>query len=78
MCGRNAVHIAPAEGTPPPDLAGLATRLSDQGRVTHDAWSLHFVNDRADLVVFRDGRILVRGTQDSAQARTIAARWLGM
>ncbi|HPH03829.1 MAG TPA: ThiF family adenylyltransferase, partial [Spirochaetota bacterium] len=78
MCGRNAVHIAPPEDAPPPDLAGLAARLCGQGRVTHDDWSLHFANDRVDLIAFRDGRILVRGTQDSAEARTIVARWLGM
>lgn len=79
ICGQNSVHISPAKGSPPPDLEALASRLAaSAGRVDCDQWSLHFVREETDLVVFRDGRILVRGVRETADARTIAAKWLGL
>lgn len=79
VCGQNSVHISPAKDSAPPDLEALASRLAaSAGRVECDQWSLHFVREETDLVVFRDGRILVRGVSETADARTIAAKWLGL
>ena len=61
-----------------PDLHALAARLRGVGRVTENDWLLRFAGDGADLVVFKDGRVLVKGTADVAQARALCARYVGM
>jgi adenylyltransferase/sulfurtransferase len=78
LCGQDSIHITPARDAPPPDLTLLSTRLSGSGQVTLDDWCLHFVHESADFIIFRDGRILVRGTNDISAARTLIATWLGM
>lgn len=78
LCGQNSVHINPAPGARPPDLAALAARLAPGGQVNSDPWALHFRNPETELIVFNDGRILVRGTAEPERARALVARWLGM
>jgi adenylyltransferase/sulfurtransferase len=76
LCGRDAVQIK----APPtsPDLRALAARLRGIGRVVENEWLLRFAGDEAELVVFKDGRVLVKGTGDLARARALAARYVGM
>jgi adenylyltransferase/sulfurtransferase len=48
------------------------------GRVVENDWLVRFFGEGADLVVFRDGRVLVKGTGDVARARALCARYVGM
>jgi molybdopterin-synthase adenylyltransferase len=76
LCGRDAVQIMPA--TPGIDLASLAARLADVGSVTGNPWIVRAqVEPGIELAVFADGRAIVSGTRDEAQARGIVARYLG-
>ena len=76
LCGRDAVQLrAPAQA---PDLRALAARLRSVGEVTENDWLLRFAGDDAQLVVFKDGRVLVKGTADVAHARALCARYVGM
>lgn len=79
LCGRDAVALpAPAAGEL--DLEALAARLADLGTFeARNAFLLRFRPSNADqsLTVFRDGRAIVKGTQDPAAARTLYARYVG-
>lgn len=75
LCGRNAVQISPTGD--PVDLALLATKLADLGRVTVNSFLLRAEIDGYQLTVFADGRTLVGGTEDSNVARTVHAKYVG-
>jgi len=77
LCGRDAVQIRPRDGARP-DLVALAARLRGVGQVMENQWLLRFQGEGADLVVFQDGRVLVKGTGDVARARSLSARYVGM
>ncbi len=76
MCGGDAVQV-PASGRAP-DLDLLQRKLdgtvdSLQGGVGF----LRFASQGLDVVVFADGRALVRGTEDPARARALLAETVG-
>lgn len=77
LCGRDTVQIRPPE---PMDrnLESLAKVLSGQGRkVSQNPYLLSFSVGNHRLVIFKDGRVLVHGTKDIAEARTLYHRYLG-
>ncbi len=76
LCGRNAVQITPRPA-PAIDLAGLARRLSGLGPVDINKYLLRVDVEGIQLTVFRDGRAIVKGTDDPVQARALYARYVG-
>ena len=77
LCGRDAVQLrAPAGASL--DLQALAARLRGVGQVVANDWLLRFSGEGAELVVFADGRVLVKGGSDVARARSLSARYVGM
>lgn len=78
LCGRNAVQVTPATRL---DLSldDLAARLSLSGRVTRNPFLVRVDLPEAgcEITVFRDGRAIVKGTEELATARTIYARYVG-
>lgn len=76
LCGRDAVQLRPAPGTRV-DLEALAGRLRAAGRVVANDYLVRFQANGADLVVFADGRAIVKGVSDAAQARSVYARYVG-
>ena len=79
LCGRNAVQVRPPRGTHPMlDLAALAERLRDAGDVESNGFLLRLRVDSYEVTIFPDARAIVKGTDDTAVARTIYARYVGM
>jgi adenylyltransferase/sulfurtransferase len=76
LCGRNAVQIAPANGTHL-DLASLATNIGKLADVKQNEYLLRFDVDDREITVFADGRAIVKGTDDIAAARSLYARYVG-
>jgi adenylyltransferase/sulfurtransferase len=75
LCGRDAVQLRPSGG--PVDLASLAGRLRTAGEVTANEHLLRFRAAGRELVVFGDGRAIVKGVRDTAEARGVYARYVG-
>jgi adenylyltransferase/sulfurtransferase len=81
LCGRNAIQLLPRSAEPPP-LAAIAERLGGEWEVT---WSEHLLSARKGargdggyaVHLFRDGRAIVEGTTDEAEARSLYARVVG-
>jgi molybdopterin-synthase adenylyltransferase len=76
MCGGNTVQI-PAQKSPP-DLELLEEKLA--GTVTSLSRSpqfLRFTHRNLDVLIFADGRALLRGTEDPAIARSVLAETVG-
>ena len=76
LCGRNAVQVTP-EKPGALDLEQLAAGLRPLGTVAMTGLVLDFEVAGRRLVVFPDGRVLVMGTTDPAEARTLVARYIG-
>ncbi|NLI48275.1 MAG: thiazole biosynthesis adenylyltransferase ThiF [Acidobacteria bacterium] len=74
--GKAIVQLQPPPG-PPPDLERLAARLAGIGAVTHNPHLLRLTVPPHELVLFHDGRCVVRGTTDPAEARRLRDRYLG-
>jgi adenylyltransferase/sulfurtransferase len=76
LCGRDAVQVTPERpGTL--DLTDLARRLAPLGGVSWRGLVLELSLGPQRLVVFPDGRVLVEGTSQPSEARSLVARYLG-
>jgi adenylyltransferase/sulfurtransferase len=75
LCGRNAVQLTPPG--PPGPQDELARRLSGVGRLTRNPFLLRLAVERFELNIFADGRAIITGTSDPAEARTLYARYIG-
>ena len=76
LCGRNAVQVSFPERSKI-DLKQLANRLADVGRVEANDFLVKLSVDEFELHVFQDGRAIIRGTEDIAQAKTLYVQYIG-
>jgi molybdopterin-synthase adenylyltransferase len=75
LCGRNAVQLTSADR--PLSLDELARRLEGVGRITRNPFLLRVAVDKYELNLFPDGRAIITGTSDLAEARTVYAKYVG-
>ena len=75
LCGRNSVQIH--ERQRPVDFTEMTARLQPHGRVRHNSFVLKFWREPYELTLFPDGRAIIKGTTDTAVARSLYARFIG-
>ena len=75
LCGRNSVQIH--ERQRPVDFAEMDRRLQPHGTVRHNDFVLKFWHEPYELTLFPDGRAIIKGTTDTAVARSLYARFVG-
>ncbi len=75
LCGRNAVQLAPQSAEI--DLDQLADRIKFITAVNQNEYLLRFNADDLEITVFRDGRAIIRGTEDISAARSVYAKFIG-
>lgn len=75
LCGRNSVQIH--ERHRPIDLAQMSERLKSHGTVKYTDFVLRFWHDPYEMTLFPDGRAIIKGTTDTAIARSLYARYIG-
>ena len=80
LCGRNAVQVRPSR---PASLAleGVAARLRETGEASDIVVNRYLLRGKLagrEIVLFPDGRAIVHGTEDLAEARSLYARYVGM
>ncbi|TET17510.1 MAG: thiazole biosynthesis adenylyltransferase ThiF [Dehalococcoidia bacterium] len=76
LCGQNAVQVLN------PDIEKLSfkeleTRLKVVGEVTYNEFMLQFTVDGREMVIFPDGRAIVKNTTDESLARGLYAKYIG-
>lgn len=76
LCGRNSVQLS-FPGRPSLSLESLAKKLDGVGRVTRNRFLLRFEVDQFLITVFPDGRAIIGGTEDIAEAKTVYAKYIG-
>ena len=75
LCGRNSVQIH--ERHRPIDFGEMSQRLTLHGTVRHNDFVLKFWHDPYEMTLFPDGRAIIKGTTDTAIARSLYARYVG-
>lgn len=75
LCGRNSVQIH--ERHRPVDFTEMTGRLQHHGTVRHNDFVLKFWREPYELTLFPDGRAIIKGTSDTAVARSLYARFIG-
>jgi molybdopterin/thiamine biosynthesis adenylyltransferase len=75
LCGRNAVQLTFPGSTV--SLDQLERELQNVGRVTRNQFLLRLDVQQYEVTVFPDGRAIIGGTDDVAEARTVYAKYVG-
>jgi len=78
LCGRNSVQIH--EQHRPIKFSELEMKLKPHGKVKHNDFILKFWPATAgehEMTLFPDGRAIIKGTTDTAVARSLYARFVG-
>jgi len=76
LCGEGAFQITPSgDGRVP--LGQLADRLRRVGEVFQNEYLLRFRAAPYEITVFADGRALVKGAADEAEAKGVYAKYVG-
>ena len=81
LCGRDAVQLRQLAAHEAIDFHELKSKLETHGRVRVNDFMLTawITDDHTDyeITLFKNGRALVKGTQEAAEARSIYARYIG-
>jgi adenylyltransferase/sulfurtransferase len=76
LCGHDSVQITPPRPSSL-DLEKMALSLRELGDVeVHGLW-LVFVTGRHRMTVFKNGRVLISGTNDEKTARALYSKYIG-
>jgi hypothetical protein len=59
------------------DFAEMSARLEPLGSVRHNEFVLKFWREPYEMTLFPDGRAIIKGTTDTAIARSLYARYVG-
>ncbi|CAM2783270.1 thiazole biosynthesis adenylyltransferase ThiF [Paenibacillus sediminis] len=78
LCGRDTVQIRPAIQRQI-NLQAVAERLSDleEGTVERNPFLVSFTVGEHRIVIFQDGRALIHGTKNIAEAKTLYHKYFG-
>ena len=77
LCGQNAVQVLNPEAREI-SLERLAAQLRSVGEVSYNEFMLRFGVDNYEMVVFPDGRAIIKNTDDESLARGLYAKYIGM
>jgi molybdopterin-synthase adenylyltransferase len=76
LCGQNSVQVSgPAKINL--SFETLAERLRSAGQVEYNEFMLRFHVDSQEMLIFRDGRAIVKDTNDEAYAKAFYTKYVG-
>lgn len=76
LCGRNAVQLSSPDNAAI-SLENLESKLQPLGKVSRNPFLLRFEVDDYRLTIFPDGRAIIGGTEEIAEAKTVYAKYIG-
>jgi len=76
LCGQNAVQVLNSK-IERLSFDELATTLKPLGEVSYNEFMLWFTVDGREMIVFPDGRAIVKNTTDESLARGLYAKYIG-
>ena len=76
LCGRNAVQLIPAVKTDL-DFSQLSKSIPAKGEIQFNEFLLKCNAPPYEVTIFRDGRAIVRGTEEPSMARSVYSKLIG-
>lgn len=76
LCGQNAVQVL-NPGAKKISFSELAVRLEQVGKVSYNEFMFNFAVDSKEMVIFPDGRAIIKNTADESLARGLYAKYIG-
>lgn len=76
LCGRDAIQIAPAAASRL-DLPSIAENWSRIASVKQNEYLIRLEVNGLELTLFADGRAIIKGTDEVAEARAMYSRFVG-
>ena len=76
LCGRNSVQLSFPE-RPQLSLEDLASKLAGAGDIRRSKFMLRCEMPNHTLTLFPDGRAIISGTEDIAEAKSLYAKYVG-
>jgi molybdopterin/thiamine biosynthesis adenylyltransferase len=76
LCGRNAVQVIPGVRSDM-DFSQLSDSIGTSGIVQYNEFLLRCSSPPFELTVFKDGRAIVKGTEDPGVARSVYTKLVG-
>jgi len=77
LCGRNAVQLIPGvKGDI--DFGELSKSIAAFGSVQFNDFLLRCTAPPYELTLFKDGRAIVKGTEEAGLARSVYSKWVGL
>ena len=76
LCGRNAVQIRPTRAAKL-DLTRLRQQLAPLGKVVDHKFFISFTAGDYELIIFPEGRVMIKGTTDEGIVRGLYAKYIG-
>ncbi len=76
LCGRDAVQVRPSRMTQL-DFPQLGERLAKSAKVRYNEHMMRIQINGYEIALFPDGRSIIKGTDDFAEARAVYARYIG-
>jgi len=78
LCGRNAVQVTRGDRVKL-NFSELAARFNQDGKAEYNSFMLKATTSNGyEFTVFPDGRAIIKGTNDPAQAKTIYSKYIGV
>jgi len=75
LCGDNSVQVVPS-GWRNVNLEALAQKLGKIGKVQLTPYSLKFSDDIYEIILFQDGRAIIKNVSDAIQAKSVYIEYL--
>lgn len=75
MCGIETFQIKLDQK--PERFEKIANKLKGVKEVTANAYMLHFNVDGKKISLFKDGRVIIKGTHDEKEAKSLATKYIG-
>jgi len=76
LCGQNVVQVL-NPGAERLSLGELAAHLKPVGEFSYNEFMLRFTVDTHEMVIFPDGRAIIKNTTDESLARGLYAKYIG-
>lgn len=77
LCGRDAVQVKP-ESKATLELDAIQRRWEKIGKSWRNPFLLKLILPENEIVLFPDGRAIIKGTNDATRARDLYAKYVGM
>ena len=77
LCGDNSVQVVP-QISKSVNLEALAQKLEKIGKVQLTPYSLKFSDDLYEIILFQDGRAIIKNVTDAKQAKSVYTEYLNI